>query len=89
MNSEQESPLTFPTEFPIKAMGLASPVFEALVVEIIRRHAPDLGESAVYSRTSKSGKYLSVTVTIQATSRSQLDAIYRDVTACPEVLWAL
>jgi putative lipoic acid-binding regulatory protein len=89
MNSEQESPLTFPTEFPIKAMGLASPAFEALVLEIIRCHAPDLGEGAVYSRASKSGKYLSVTATIQATSRAQLDAIYLDLTACPKVLWAL
>ncbi len=89
MISEQESPLTFPTEFPIKAMGLASAAFEALVVEMVRRHVPDLGEGAVYSRASQSGKYLSVTVTVQATSRPQLDAIYRDLTACPEVLWAL
>ncbi|MFZ5593221.1 MAG: YbeD family protein [Pseudomonadota bacterium] len=89
MNNPQESPLTFPAEFPIKATGRATPDFETKVIEIVRRHAPDLDTSAITRRTSQGGKYLAVTVTIQTASREQLDAIYQDLTACKEVLWAL
>lgn len=76
MTSEQ-SLLKFPCSFPIKAMGKADTDFDALVVEIVRRHAPDLMESAVVTRSSKGGKWLSVTVVIEATSQKQLDAIYQ------------
>lgn len=87
--SKQETALEFPCNFPIKAMGLADGQFEALVVELVRKHAPDLGEGAVRSVDSKGGKYLSVTVTVRATSREQLDNIYRELTACEQVLMAL
>lgn len=89
MNNPQESLLTFPTEFPVKATGRATADFETRVIEIVRRHAPDLDTGAVTRRASQGGKYLAITVTIQATSREQLDAIYRELTASPEVLWAL
>jgi uncharacterized protein len=84
-----ESPLQFPCSFPIKAMGRAGSDFEGQVVAIVRRHAPDLGEGAVRTRASRAGSYLSVTVNVRARSRDQLDAIYRDLTACEEVLMAL
>ncbi|BBL76899.1 YbeD family protein [Methylomagnum ishizawai] len=83
------SPLQFPCEFPIKAFGLDSGGFTQLVAGIARRHAPDLDETAVTSRPSKGGKYLSVTLLVQAESQDQLDAIYRDLSACPEVVMAL
>jgi len=89
MSTSDESPLQFPCAFPIKAMGKADQGFDALVVSIVRRHAPDLGEGAVASRASSGGKYLAVTVTVQARSRMQLDAIYRDLTACEQVLMTL
>jgi putative lipoic acid-binding regulatory protein len=89
MNSADQSPLQFPCDFPIKAMGHASPELEARVLEIVRRHAPDLTQGAVQTRASRQGNYVSVTVTVRATSRAQLDAIYRDLTACPQVLVAL
>ena len=89
MSSSHESPLKFPCRFPIKAMGLAADGFDALVVGIVRRHAPDILEGAVTSRPSAGGKYLAVTVTIEAHSRDQLDAIYQDLTACEQVLVAL
>ncbi|MFO7593406.1 MAG: DUF493 domain-containing protein [Pseudomonadota bacterium] len=87
--SEKETLLEFPCKFPIKAMGRADGEFEALVVRLVRKHAPDLGEAAVKTRDSQGGKYLSVTVTVRATSREQLDNIYRELTACEEVLMAL
>lgn len=87
--SEEESPLVFPCTFPIKAMGLARDDFDRIVVEIIRRHAPDFNEGAVSIRASNNNKYLSVTVTINAQSREQLDAIYQDLTASEYVLMSL
>ena len=73
----EDSLLDFPCSFPIKVMGRAEPEFDALVVALVRRHAPDLREGAVVSRTSRGGKWVSVTVTIEATGRDQLDAIYQ------------
>ena len=84
-----ESLLEFPCDFPIKVMGRSDNNFDALVVEIVRRHCPDLLEGAVKSRFSKKGNYVSVTVTIQASSRRQLDNIYMDLTAEDRVLVAL
>ena len=89
MSSPDQSPLKFPCSFPIKAMGLASANFDAVVVGIVRHHAPDVAEAAVAVRPSAGGKYLAVTVTIQARSRAQLDAIYHDLVACEQVLMAL
>jgi putative lipoic acid-binding regulatory protein len=89
VSEEQESPLTFPCEFPIKAMGKADCDLDMIVVEIVRRHAPDLHEGAIHSRTSTRGNYVSVTVKVRATSRAQLDAIYQDLVDCEAVLVAL
>lgn len=88
-DSPEESALNFPCDFPIKAMGHASDALETQVLEIVRRHAPDLTADAIRSRPSSNGKYLSVTVTVHAQSRAQLDAIYQDLTSCQQVLMAL
>ena len=87
--SEEETLLEFPCQFPIKAMGKNSPDFDSTVVAIVRKHVGDVYEGAVKTRLSKGDKYLSVTVTIEATSKRQLDAIYQGLTDCPEVLMAL
>lgn len=79
----------FPCEFPVKAMGIANPEFDNLVVTLVRKHAPDLREGAVQTRLSKGGRYMAVTVTIQAQSRAQLDSIYLDLTANDLILVAL
>jgi putative lipoic acid-binding regulatory protein len=84
-----DSPLEFPCDFPIKVMGRTADDFDALVVSLVRRHAPDLGEGAVKTRLSRGGRFMSVTVTIRAVSRRQLDAIYMDLTAHERVLMAL
>lgn len=87
--SQTESLLEFPCQFAIKAMGKNTNNFDLVVVEIVRRHVPDLGESAVSSRPSKAGTYTAVTVMIEASSRAQLDAIYQGLTDHPDVLMAL
>jgi putative lipoic acid-binding regulatory protein len=89
MARQDEQLMEFPCDFAIKAMGLATDDFDALVVSLIRPHVSDLKEGAVRTRPSKAGKYISVTVTFQAESREQLDNIYRSVTAHERVLMAL
>ena len=88
-SNDREGLLEFPCSFPVKAMGRAEEDFDALVVEIVRRHVPDLAENAVVSRPSKGGKWVSVTVTIRATSQEQIDAIYRALTEHNRVVMAL
>lgn len=77
--------LVFPTDFPIKIMGPNRLEFEAQMIAIVRTHAPDFDISTVEVRQSRAGKYLSVTVTIRAQSRAQLDAIYLELTRHPWV----
>ena len=88
MTSEQDSAFTFPCAFPIKVMGVAADDFDSLVVMLVRKHAPDLLEGSVSTRLSRQGKYMSVTVTLQARSRLQLDEIYRELTRDKRVLMA-
>lgn len=87
--SGSESPLQFPCVFPIKAVGKAGEGFVEIVVEIVARHAPGFDSAAVTLRESSGGQWLSVTVAIEANSRDQLDAIYRDLTAHERVVWAI
>lgn len=89
MSDERPSLLEFPCQFPIKAMGKADIEFDLLVIEIIREHVEQLSENAIKTRPSKNGKYVSVTVTIEAHSQQQLDNIYRQLSGHPRVLMAL
>lgn len=84
-----QSALSFPCRFPIKAMGHASEELERIVTDIVRVHAPELKQEHVSVRPSSNGKYLSITVTVHAQSRAQLDAIYQDLTDCQQVIMAL
>lgn len=79
----------FPCPFPLKAFGRNSDDFEALVVEIVRRHAPDLDDSAVSRRTSDGDTYRAVTATFMAHSREQLDALYAELNSHEQILMVL
>jgi putative lipoic acid-binding regulatory protein len=79
----------FPCEFPIKIVGKANSEFEAFVFSTIHKHFPDLKESAIECRPSKDGTYLAITATVQATSKEQLDTVYRELSANKLVLAAL
>jgi len=84
-NAPAASGFVFPTDFPIKIMGPNRLEFEPQMIAIVRSHAPDLDISTVEVRQSRAGNYLSLTVTIRAQSRAQLDAIYRELTGHPWV----
>lgn len=77
--------LEFPTEFPLKIIGRHAEGFAQAMVDVVREHAPDFDPATLETRTSKDGNYLSVTATIRATSREQLDDLYRALTAHPMV----
>jgi putative lipoic acid-binding regulatory protein len=81
--------LEFPCAFPIKAMGRNSDDFETLVTTMVFRHAAPVPGEAVKVAESGQGNFVSVTVTIEATSRDQLDRIYYELTDCEQVLMAL
>ena len=87
--TQEQSLLQFPCSFPIKVMGRSGDTFEFEVVQIMRRHVPNLAEGAISRRDSKQNNYAALTITIEAQSREQLDAIYQDLTACEHVLMAL
>lgn len=89
MDEARQPLLTFPCDFPIKAMGRDENGFEAVVLSLVRRHVPDLQEGCVDIRPSKNGRFVSVTVTVRASSQAQLDAIYRELSSCEVVLMAL
>ncbi len=89
MSSVEATLLEFPCQFPIKAMGKISADFEKIVVDIIQSHVLNMDKCFIKSRPSKKSNYLAVTVTIEATSKSQLDAIYQDLTKHPLVLITL
>lgn len=85
----EETLLTFPCEFPIKIMGRRDEAFEIEVIRIVRKHVPDLSESAVSRRASEKGNYLAITVTVIASSKEQLDKIYQELNAHEAVLMTL
>lgn len=81
--------LEFPCRFPIKAMGRRDDNFETLVTAIVSRHAELWPGEPVRATPSRAGNFVSVTAVIEAQSREQLDAIYRELTDCAQVLMAL
>lgn len=85
----EPSLIEYPCDFPIKVMGHQSPGLTQAIVDIVRSHAPDFDPARVEMRASKQKKYLSVTCTIRATSREQLDALYRDLCDHPQVVMVL
>lgn len=85
----EESALQFPCEFPIKMMGRDTPEFRLLARELVEHHAGKVADDAVQAAVSRKGSFVSVTVTITATSQQQLDDIYRDVSSHDDVLMAL
>ncbi len=87
--SDLDSVIEYPLEFPIKVMGLNRPDFLPAMVAVFRRHAPDFDETRVEQRSSREAKYLSLTMSINAVSREQLDALYGELSDHPMVTMAL
>lgn len=80
-----QSLIVYPSEFPIKVMGPHADGFVDAIVLVARQFDPDFDHTTVETRPSKGGNYLGITITITATSRPQLDELYRTLTAHPMV----
>ena len=85
----EESAIDFPCVFPVKMMGHNSPEFRTTARALIEKHAGEVNDSAVQESLSRNERFVSVTITITATSQQQLDDIYQDVSSHEDVLMAL
>lgn len=85
----QETLLLFPTDFPLKIMGKRTDEFAQTILDVVARHAPDFDGKTMEMRASARGNYLSLTCTVRATSKRQLDDLYRELSAHPLVKMVL
>ena len=87
--AQTESLIEYPCDFPIKVMGARVDGFVEAMCQVALQFDPDFNPATLEMRPSKAGNYLSVTLTIRATSREQLDNLYRALTGHPMVKVAL
>ena len=85
MTSYKDTLLEFPCEFPLKIMGKADDSLAQVVLDIVTVHAPDFDGATMEMRASSGGNYLSLTCTVIATSKPQLDALYTDLSSHPMI----
>ncbi len=92
MTTTPETPaslIEYPSDFPIKVMGPMHESFAATIVEVVMQFDPEFGHHKLEQRPSTKGNYLGLTVTIRATSREQLDDLYRALSSHPMVKMVL
>lgn len=82
---QEESLIQYPCDFPIKVMGAQAEGFVDAVLAVARQFDPALDAASVQLKPSSGGRYLGITVTVRATSRAQLDALYRSLSSHPMV----
>jgi len=80
-----ESLIEYPSDFPIKVMGPTHVEFESTIVSLVLEYDPTFHAGKVEVRPSPKGNYTGLTVTVLATSRAQLDDLYRALSAHPMV----
>ncbi len=81
----EESLIKYPSSFPIKVMGKQTPELAQVLSDLVREYDPAFDPATVEMRTSKGGNFMGLTFTINATSREQLDNLYRALLAHPLV----
>jgi uncharacterized protein len=81
----EQSLIEYPSQFPIKVMGAHVEGFVEAIAHVARQFDPGFDAATIEQRPSKGGNYLGLTITITATSREQLDEIYRTLTTHPMV----
>ncbi len=84
-----DSLIDYPCDFPIKVMGQSQQGFAQAITEVVLRHDPQFSAASMEMRSSKAARYLSLTCTVRATSRQQLDALYQELCDHPMVVMVL
>jgi len=87
--ADAASLIEYPCDFPLKIMGKSQDGFAQAVLGVVRTHAPDFDGATMDMKASSGGKYVSLTCTIRATSRAQLDALYKALCDHPLVVMVL
>jgi len=87
--ADEPSLIEYPCDFPLKIMGKSQDGFAQAVLGVVRTHAPDFDGASMDMKASSGGKYVSLTCTIRATSRAQLDALYKALCDHPLVVMVL
>ena len=87
--TEPESLIKYPCDFPIKIMGKSQPGFAQVILEVVTKYDPQYDAATMEMRASKKANYVSLTCTVRATSRVQLDALYRELCDLPMVVMVL
>lgn len=87
--TDKESLIDFPCDFPVKVMGAAIPEFHACIELIAKKHDKEFITDEIKQNMSKTGKYVSLTLNIHAKDKAQLDRLYQDLSDHELVLWAL
>lgn len=85
----EENLLTFPCDLPIKVFGRNHDSFRDAAVGIVRRHFEDFRDADMSEQLSRESRYVSLTITVRAESRGQVDALYRELTASDDILMVL
>jgi uncharacterized protein len=85
----EDTLLTFPCSFPLKVMGKKTPELLAVVADVIAQQVPGFDPKSLVSRDSKAGNYVALTATFTATSKPQIDALYRVLSAHPLIAMVL
>lgn len=81
----EESLIEYPSDFPIKIMGVMHEEFTDTIIEVVTLHDPTFHAGKLEKRPSSKGNYLALTVTVRAVSREQLDNLYRELSSHPMV----
>ena len=87
--TEEETLIDFPCEFPVKVMGGDNPEFHKSIIDIAKKHDAEFTPEEITQNISKTGKYVSLTLNIHAKNKVQLDKLYQELTDNKLVLWAL
>lgn len=89
MEEEKSVKIEYPCAYPIKVMGLQEEGFIACIVDVVKQHDASFISETISYRESRNGKYLSVKVTITATSPEQIHALFTDLKATGRVVMVL
>lgn len=85
----EESIIQFPCDFTLKIMGKAGNEFEEIALAIVKKYFPTLDAACIQKKFSKDNNYLSLSITVYAESKTQLDAVYQALSSTKEILMVL
>jgi putative lipoic acid-binding regulatory protein len=89
MTTPTESIIAFPCDFTLKIMGKNADHFEKKIIAIVLQHFPKWDTTKIQQKPSKDGNYLSLSVTVHAESKAELDALYQTLSSTKEILMVL